>query len=214
MATRFSGSRSGSDDPLSRVLASSALAHLVMYFIVHPDGEPHFRALQRATGIASRSLQHESARLEELGMIQRERDGRLMRFRRVADHPRWFVFRDLVREFAQPKALLRTALVEVPGIEAAFIFGSFARGEMDERSDIDVFALGEELEETGPELALVAGTSEASILLGHEVNVTRYTREKLESRRHGGFLRSVLAGPKEWLVGDDTLLNPVVGGAG
>jgi predicted nucleotidyltransferase len=207
-------SRSGSAAPLSRVLASSALAHLIMYFILHPDGEPHFRALQRATGIASRSLQHELARLEELGMIRRRRDGRLMRFRRVADHPRWFVFRDLVREFADPKDLMRTALVEVPGIDAAFIYGSFARGEMDERSDIDVFALGECLEEPGPELALVAGTSEAGILLGHEVNVTRYTREKLESRRHGGFLRSVLAGPKEWLIGNESVLQPVMGGAG
>jgi predicted nucleotidyltransferase len=214
MKPPFSASRSGSGDPLSRVLASSALAYLILYFILHPDGEPHFRALQRATGIASRSLQHELARLEELGMIQRERDGRLMRFRRVADHPRWSVFRDLVRNFAQPKALLRTALVEVPGINAAFIYGSFARGEMDENSDIDVFALGEDLEEAGPELALVAGTSEAAILLGHEVNVTRYTRKKLENRRHGGFLRSVLAGPKEWLVGDDAVLDAVVGGAG
>jgi predicted nucleotidyltransferase len=214
MASRISSSRSGSDDPLSRVLASSALAHLIMYFTLHPHGEPHFRALQRATGLASRSLQHELARLEELGMIQRERDGKRVRFRRVADHPRWFVFRDLVREFAQPNTLLRAALMEVPGIDAAFIFGSFARGEMDEHSDIDVFALGDDLWEEGPELALVGGTSEAGILLGHEVNVTRYTRETLESRRHGGFLRSVLAGPKEWLVGDESLLYPVAGGAG
>lgn len=214
MKPRFSASRSGSRDHLSRVLASSALAHLVMYFILHPDGEPHFRALQRATGIASRSLQHELARLEELGLVLRERDGKRVRFRRVTDHPRWFVFRDLVREFAKPTVLLRTALVEVPGIDAAFIYGSFARGEMDEHSDIDVFALGEDLEEAGPELALVSGTSEAAILLGHEVNVTRYTRKKLESRRHGSFLRSVLAGPKEWLVGNDAVLHAIVGGAG
>ena len=80
-------------------------------------------------------------------------------------------------------------------------------------SDIDVFALGEGLEDRDPELALVAGTSEASVLLGHEVNVTRYTRQKLQRRRHGGFLRSVLAGPKEWLIGNDAVLNPLVGGA-
>jgi predicted nucleotidyltransferase len=201
------------DDSLARVLASSALAHVVMYFVLHPDAAPHFRGLQRATGISSRSLQHELARLEALGMIQRERDGRLMRYRRVEDHPRWSVFRDLVREFAEPRTLLRTALVEVPGIDAAFIYGSFARGEMDERSDIDVFALGDNLEEPGPELALVAGTSEASVLLGHEVNVTRYTRRKLEERRNGGFLRSVLSGPKAWLVGDETVLNCAQGAA-
>lgn len=145
-------------------------------------------------------------------MIQRERDGRRMRYRRVAGHPRWAVLRGLVREFAAPGAVLRIALAEVPGLEAAFIFGSCARGEMDERSDIDVFAVGEGLQELAPELAIAGGTSEAAVLLGREVNVTRYTRQKLAGRRHGGFLRSVLAGPKEWLIGNETVLDPVAGG--
>lgn len=201
------------NDSLARVLASKALADVVTYFVLHPDAAPHFRALQRVIGVSSRSLQHELARLEGLGMIQRERAGRLTKLRAVTGHPRWSVFRDLVREFAEPSALLRSALVEVPGIEAAFIFGSFARREMDERSDIDVFAIGDDLEEPEPELALAAGTLEASALLGHEVNVTRYTRHKLEARRHGGFLRSVLAGPKEWLVGDERVLNAGTSGA-
>jgi predicted nucleotidyltransferase len=205
--------RSPSADPLSRVLASTALAHLILYFVLHPDAAPHFRGLQRATGISSRSLQHELARLQELGMIRRERDGRLMRYRRVADHPRWFVFRDLVREFAEPKTLLRTALVEVSGIEAAFIFGSFARGDVDELSDIDVFALGDALHLPDSEIALSAGTLEAAVLLNREVNVTRYTSTKLKARQSGGFLRSVLSGPKEWLIGDEAVLNQTMGGA-
>jgi predicted nucleotidyltransferase len=212
---RITPSRSrNTDEPLALVLASRALAAVVIYFVLHPDTPLHFRALQRVTRVSSRSLQHEMARLESIGLVERERDGRLVRYRAVAGHPRWSVLREMVRQFVAPAELLRVALSGVPGLEAAFIFGSCARGEMDEHSDIDVFALGEELEEAGPELALVAGTSEAGILLGHEVNVTRYTREKLESRRHGGFLRSVLAGPKEWLVGDETLLTPVMGGTG
>ena len=206
MASRVS-TRSGSGDPLARVLASSALAHLVLYFVLHPDGAPHFRAIQRATGIASRSLQHELARLEELGMLRRERDGRLMRYRRVADHPRWQVFRDLVREFAAPVELLRVAVGSVPGIEAAFVYGSFARGDMNAESDIDVFALGDALKDRDTRLDLARGTLEASMLLGHEVNVTRYTRDKLAARRDGGFLSAVLAGPKRWLVGDETVLR-------
>lgn len=202
----------GSGDPLARVLASRALAHLILYFVLHPDAVPHFRALQRVTGISSRSLQHELARLEGLGVLMREPDGRLMRFRRAGDHPRWFVLRDLVREFAEPRALLRTALVEVPGIEAAFIYGSFARGDMHAESDIDIFALGDSLKSLDTRLTLTRGTLEAAMLLNREVNVTRYTREKLEARRDDGFLSAVLAGPKTWLVGDETVLQP--GGVG
>jgi predicted nucleotidyltransferase len=195
------------DDSLAAVLASRALAAVVIYFVLHPDATLHFRALQRVTGVSSRSLQHEMARLEALGLVQRERDGRLVRYRAVSDHPRWSVLREMVRQFAEPAELLRVALSEVPGLEAAFIYGSVARGDTHAESDIDVFALGDALKSLETRLALTQRAVEASILLDREVNVTRYTRDKLEARRTGGFLSSVLAGPKQWLVGDETVLR-------
>lgn len=196
-----------SDEPLASVLASRALAAVVIYFVLHPDQALHFRALQRVTRVSSRSLQHEMARLEGLGMVRRERDGRLVRYRAVAGHPRWSVLREMVRQFAQPAELLRVALADVPGLDVAFIFGSFARGDMHENSDIDVFALGDALKNLDTRLALTQRTVEASILLDREVNVTRYTHDKMEARRTGEFLSTVLAGPKQWLVGDEAILQ-------
>jgi predicted nucleotidyltransferase len=195
------------EDTLATVLASRALAAVVIYFVLHPDAALHFRALQRVTGVSSRSLQHEMARLEALGLVRRERDGRLVRYRAVADHPRWSVLREMVRQFAGPAELLRVALANVPGLEAAFIYGSFARGDTHTESDVDVFALGDALKNLDTRRALTQRTVEASILLDREVNVTRYTRDKLETRRTGGFLSSVLAGPKQWLVGDERALR-------
>jgi predicted nucleotidyltransferase len=205
---RIKPSRSrNADEPLALVLASRALAAVVIYFVLHPDKPLHFRALQRATRVSSRSLQHEMARLEALGMVQRERDGKLVRYRAVAGHPRWAVLREMVRQFAQPAELLRVALADVPGLDAAFIYGSFARGDTHSESDIDVFALGDALRDRDTRLALTQRTVEASMLLNREVNVTRYTPDKLEARRTGSFLTSVLAGPKQWLLGDETVLR-------
>jgi predicted nucleotidyltransferase len=201
------------DGPLASLLASRALAAVVIYFVLHPDKALHFRALQRVTGVSSRSLQHEMARLESLGLVQRERDGRLVRYRAVAGHPRWSVLRDMVRQFADPAELLRVALADVPGLEAAFIFGSCARGEMDELSDIDVFALGEGLEEPETELVLIGGAGETGALLKREVNVARYSPAEFRHRRHTGFFRSVLSGSKIWLVGDELALNDAHPGA-
>lgn len=195
------------DGPLASLLASRSLAAVVIYFVLHPDRALHFRALQRVTGVSSRSLQHEMARLESLGLVHRERDGRLVRYRAVAGHPRWTVLRDMVRQFADPAELLRVALADVPGLEAVFIYGSYARGDEHTESDVDVFALGDVLNDRDRRLALTRRTVEASVLLNREVNVTRYTRDKLEARRTGGFLTSVLAGPKQWLVGDETVLQ-------
>jgi len=196
-----------SENALARALASKAFADVVTYFVLYPHAAPHFRALQRATGTSSRSLQHELARLLELGMIRREEDGRLVRYRAVTGHPRWSAFRSMVREFADPGELLRIVVSHVPGVEAAFIYGSFARGDMHPESDIDVFALGGTLDDMDTRLALAEGALEASGLLNREVNVTRYTQQKLEARRTSGFLRSVLARPKRWLVGDESVLK-------
>jgi predicted nucleotidyltransferase len=195
------------DEPLASVLASKALAAVVIYFVLHPDRALHFRALQRVTRVSSRSLQHEIARLEALGMVRRERDGRLVRYRAVAGHPRWSVLRQMIREFAHPAEVLRVALAEVSGIEAAFIFGSFARGDTHAESDVDVFVLSDRMDYEDDRLDLAEATLESSALLNREVNAIRYTPEKLARRSSGGFLRSVLAGSKMWLVGDHTVLE-------
>jgi hypothetical protein len=59
----------------------------------------------------------------------------------------------------------------------------------------------------------MAGTSEASMLLGREVNIVTYTAERLLARKDTGFLRSVLAGPKAWLLGSEQILPGVKEGS-
>jgi predicted nucleotidyltransferase len=103
--------------------------------------------------------------------------------------------------------LLRLAVAQVPGIEAAFIFGSCARGDMHPDSDIDVFVLGDGMEGEPARYALSAGTLEASGLLSREVNLVSYTHDQFARRSTGGFLRSVLKGPKTWLLGEEAVLQ-------
>ena len=193
------------DNPLALMLGSRARAAVVIYFSLHPDKPIHFGALQRATRVSSRSLQHEMARLQALGIVQRERDRRMVHYRLANANPRWAALRWLVREFTAPADLLRPVLAQVPQVEAAFIFGSCARGEMDARSDIDIFILAD-LSAFDMPLDCMGAMMEAAMLLNREVNPVYYTRSRLEARREGGFLRSVLAGPKIWLVGDESLL--------
>lgn len=188
------------------------MARVVALFVLHPDLAVHFRALQRITGVSHRSLQLELKRLCQLGLISRESVGRTVVFSAVSDHPRWAALRELVREFATPADLLRVGLARVPGIAAAFIYGSFALGtDVHPASDVDVFVVGETLDRPETRVALSAELLEIAGLLSREVNVTRFTPQKLASRwqpgRSAQFVQSVLAGEKEWLIGNESSLR-------
>lgn len=186
-------------DSLSVTLASGALARVIIDLAVHPDDAPHGREIQRRTGLTPRSLQTELARLESLGVVRRRHEGRLVRYQLIESNPRWRALRTLIREMADPVDVVRNALADVPGIAAAFVFGSFARGDTREDSDVDVFVIGKDI----PDRVLYRGTIEAQILLNREVNIVDMAREDLVRRIETGssFIRNVLDGPKVWLVG-------------
>jgi predicted nucleotidyltransferase len=195
------------DDPLALMLGSRARAAAVIYFVLHPNSALDVRALRRVSGASSRSLHREVEHLEELGLVQREHAGLMLHFRALDSDPRWSALREMVREFTAPENLMRIMLTHLAGVEAAFIFGSCARGDMHPDSDIDVFIIGN-TQEMEDRLEYVGATLEACMVLRREVNPVHYTRAKLEARRTGGFLTSVLSGQKIWLIGSDELLSP------
>ena len=192
-------------DLLSSVLASGALARLVIHFAVRPDECPHARALQRHTGLTPRSLQIELARLERLGVVERRAEGHRVAYALNEGSPRWRALRQLIPQLADPVDVLRDALSDMPGIDAAFVFGSFARGDVREDSDVDVFVLGAE----DAEDLLARRTLDAGVLLGREVNVVHLGRDELRRRMQtgSGFLGRVLTAAKRWLVGDEATLG-------
>lgn len=192
-------------DPLSQTLASGALARLVRFYAANPESAPHFRALQRMTGLRSRSLQVEVRRLLALGVIVREEEGSRVRFRLDERHPLWPALRQMVRLLSEPADVLPLALADVSGVEAAFVFGSFAKGTARPDSDVDLFVLGDQVDET----SLSRHTLDAGVLLGREVNVVHLTRRELEERLRDGkrFFLDVLWGAKQWVAGSPDALG-------
>jgi predicted nucleotidyltransferase len=98
-----------------------------------------------------------------------------------------------------PLTLLSDALGGVPGIEAAFVFGSFAAGTAREDSDIDVFVFGDQIAEDEFGKAL----STLYMTLDRPLDVKRYdSRGFVRDLREGSsFLPAALEGTQSWLVG-------------
>lgn len=187
------------------MFGSRTLQSLIVRFLLHPDAAPHFRELQRLTRSGVRSLQAALGRLQERGLIYSEGQGNRRLVRANADHPGWDALRRMVRVFVEPSELLGEALTGIPGIRAAFIFGSTARGEARAESDVDLFVVGEDT--ARHQVARIA--SDATSVLGREVNAVRYTPAELARRASVGdsFIHSVAQEPKQWLIGDDRIFR-------
>lgn len=198
-------------DRLQEFLGSEARARLLAHFVVHPDRGDHVRALERHTDLGKRSLQAELERLEGMRLVRRENVGRRVVYRRDGGNRQWRAIDSLVAEYA-PGLVLRDALRDVPGIDAAFIFGSVARGDARPDSDIDLLVLGERIDDG----ELGAALLQTALVLDRPVDVKRYDAERFARDRVPGasFLPAALAGPVHFLVGSFEALPSAYAAAG
>jgi predicted nucleotidyltransferase len=185
---------------LQATFASPAMARLLLFFAVHPEEPLHIRELYRRTGLGMASLQKELDRFQQLGILDTSRDGRRIVYRLDLASERWRAMRALVRRLADPSEILREAFTGVPGVEAAFVFGSQARGDTRPDSDVDLLLVADE----PGSRAIQDPLSEAESLMGRDVDVVTYTSAGLRERMRAGnhFLQRVRREPKQWIAGD------------
>ncbi len=163
------------------------------------DGEPlTAQDLLDRLGATSTTLHRELGRLERAGLIEHDRVGRTRRYRAATDSPIHEPLRELLQRTLGVEPLLRRALDGVDGVAAAAIFGSWAAGETNEDSDIDLLVVGEMDRDD-----LLSKVREVEAQAHREIDVTAYGADEFARRRGAGsgFLTTVLRGPLIELVG-------------
>lgn len=180
------------------------MAKLLLFFVTHPWEPVYVRELRRLTGLGMGSLQAELKRLEALGVLTRTRRGNRVLYEVEVAHAAWKALRALVAATATPAELLRAAFAGVEGVEAAFVFGSEARGDTRPDSDIDLFIVGREDVPHQARDALL----EFERLVGRDLDLLAYTPGQVTTRSlaRSGFLSRVRGEPKLWLFGDERVL--------
>ena len=153
-------------------------------------------------GSGTGAVQRELTRLEAAGLLTAKRLGRQKHYQANAAAPIFTELRDLVMKTSGVGDVLREALAPLSGkINAAFIYGSIAKGEFTAASDIDLMILSDDVSHGD----VYSTLEQASRRLGRAVNPTVYTTKELRSRRQesNAFVTRVLAQPKIWLIGDE-----------
>ena len=185
---------------LMDLLFGSYRQRVLSLLLLHPETGYHVRELARITGTTAGTLHKELARLAEVGLLLREKQGNQVRYRANRDCP---VFPELAGLFRKTTGLanvLAEALQPCAGkIEAALVFGSVARGEETANSDVDLLIVGQ----VG--FAEAVGTLHpAQAKLGREINPVVLSRVELQQRIRDKdhFIRQIFSQPTLPVIGD------------
>jgi predicted nucleotidyltransferase len=135
----------------------------------------------------------------DAGIVERELLGRQGLYRASVASPLYEPLRQLVERSVGVESLLRDLLESVPGVDAAAIFGSWARGKVDAESDVDVLVTGD-----FDYSDLVSRLHELEERTGREINLVAMRPGELQEAlsQDSGFVRDVMASPLRMLVGD------------
>ncbi len=189
---------------LEKLLRSNAEVK-VLGVVLFSDGL-HLREIARRAGASSSEAKRELDILVSAGMLRAEKKGNLSLFYLEESCPFLQELKGLYSKTEGVFAQLEKALEKIPGIEYAFVYGSFARGEYGAKSDVDLMVVGEpDMGELNSRIMNV----EAKVF--REINYSVYPRKEFHRKATlSGFLRRVLSEKKVMLCGEENEFKRVI----
>jgi len=184
---------------IAKLLGSRLRAKLLGWLFSHPDEAFFIRQLQQLIAEDSTNISRELRRLEQMGIVESAKRANAKYYKTNERCPFYEELRGLFLKTTGAPGEIKEVLQDIDGIEAAFIYGSVAKGEENSGSDIDLFLIGDI-----DEGKLLAKLPEVERRLGREVNYSVYARDEFSRRKKQGdrFIATVLNEPKLTLVGN------------
>ena len=180
--------------PLLPLLRSQFQGELLAWLHLGPERESSTIELARRFGVSQATASREADRLVDAGLINERRVGNVRLLRANLDTALARPLADLLAVAYGPTAILGPLLAVVPGVDSAYVYGSWAARYHGERGDvprdIDVLVVGEADED---DLADVARLTQGR--LGREVKFRRVPATAWENPRADPFLTAVASRP-------------------
>lgn len=171
---------------------------LLALLILQPERSWTLAELARALNAPASSVHRELRRIEAAGLLDREDSSRPHRFAGASNAPLFKPLRELLQMTVGVEGELRDAL-DVPGVVAAVIHGSWAAGNPRPDSDIDVVVVGDsDLRTLRRRTRGIAGRA------GRRIDFMLFGVDEFRARisEGHGFARHLLDEPVVPLVGD------------
>ncbi|HIJ72367.1 MAG TPA: hypothetical protein HPP87_13585 [Planctomycetes bacterium] len=170
-----------------------------------PDKRWYLRDIERRTNLAIGTVRRELTGLAKAEIITKTKDGNRTYYQADTQCPFFPELSGLLRKTAGLVGLLNEALAVLSTkIKVAFIYGSFAKGSANSRSDVDMMVIGSC--SFGEVVDVIQHCQDK---LAREINPSVYPvgefRKKVAAKHH--FIKTVLNSPKIFLMGTEDELG-------
>ena len=190
---------------LAETLFSDYRRRVLSLLLLRPDENFHVREISRLTGVPAGSLHRELRLLADAGLLARHAVGNQVRYQANRDCP---IFNELAGIFRKTSGLadiIRMALLPLSNkVNAAYVFGSVAKGEERAASDVDVCVIG-----SASFTEVVVALADMHLQLGREINPVVMSHEQFIAKLNAGeqFVSRIMSEPKLFLIGDENDLG-------
>ncbi|MEK6732989.1 MAG: nucleotidyltransferase domain-containing protein [Candidatus Omnitrophota bacterium] len=184
---------------ISNLFKSKVRKALFKLYFTNPDSEFYLRGLERLLSMPVSMIRKELMRLEKEGIFVSHKKGNLVYYQVNKAYPLFSEFKSIVFKTIGVQGLLNEALRKIKGIDTAFIYGSYAKGNERADSDIDLCVIG-----TIDENILVRMISELEASVTREINYTIYTKKEFaeKKRKKDSFISELISSPTIMLIGE------------
>jgi predicted nucleotidyltransferase len=181
-----------------KILGSRIRAKILGWLFTHPDESFFVRQMAMILGEDPTNVSREMAKLEELGVLRSKRNGNLKHFQADQQCPFFEELKGLVLKTTGVAGRIRLSLNKLAGIEFAFIYGSYAKGEEKADSNVDLLIIGDVDMDR-----LDSNLGKLEKMLGREIHYVLYRMKEFRAKRKAkdGVLADVLTGKKIMLIG-------------
>lgn len=187
-----------------RITKSKLREELLTLYFTTPNKKYYLRELERILNFSVGNIRRELIKLESTGLFLSENKGNLVYYYLNKSYPLFKELKSIIFKTSGAPKMLQNTLKKFDGIDRAFIYGSFAKGEEREGSDIDLLIIGEVNEDK-----LIEVISNVERKLQREINYSIYGKEDFKKKKKEGnsFILDILQEKKIFLIGDENGLK-------
>ncbi|WP_244433403.1 nucleotidyltransferase domain-containing protein [Bradyrhizobium japonicum] len=196
----------GTPTNLSDALFSNVQQRVLGLIFGQPDRSFYTSEIVRTVNSGTGAVERELRRLQDSGLVTVQWIGNQKHYRANPDSPVFGELKSLVLKTVGLAGPLAEALrPDADKIQAAFVFGSVAKGSDTAASDIDLMVIGDDLDYSDLYTALQGAESK----LHRKVNPLFLRRQDWQRKvsRNDSFVQRISTQPKVFIVGSERALQ-------